>query len=118
TPHGLSRARWATALERMLRGRVDRFIAVSPSERDFAVRRALVSPERVVVIPNGIELAPPRAPAQSLRDLLDVPGDVPLVGCVARLTWQKAPEVYVAAAGLVARHLPQARFVLIGSGPL
>jgi glycosyltransferase involved in cell wall biosynthesis len=40
------------------------------------------------------------------------------VGCVARLTWQKAPEVFVSAAAHVADRLPDAHFVLIGTGAL
>jgi len=118
TPNGLSRARWATAVERMLGSRIDRFIAVSASERDFAVRHAVVAPERIVVIPNGIELTPPEPPGRSLRDHLGLAADVPLVGSCARLTWQKAPEVYVAAAAIVARTQPAAHFVLIGDGPM
>jgi glycosyltransferase involved in cell wall biosynthesis len=118
TPHGLSRARWATTVERLLRHRIDRFIAVSPSERDFALAHAVVRPGRVVVIPNGIDLEPPPAPDQSLRERLQIPGGVPLIGCCARLNWQKAPEVFVAAAALVSRALPEARFLLVGSGPL
>jgi glycosyltransferase involved in cell wall biosynthesis len=119
TPHGLSRARWGTAVERLLGGRIDRFIAVSRSERDFALRHAVVRPERVVVIPNGVDLQAPPPPERSLRARLGIPeGDGPLIGCCARLCWQKAPEVYVAAAALASRSLPHARFVLVGSGPL
>jgi glycosyltransferase involved in cell wall biosynthesis len=116
TPHGVSRARWALAVERSLRGRTHRLIAVSESERAFALEHRLVSPERVRVIPNGIELEAPPA-HRSLRAALGVGPGVPLVGCVARLTWQKAPEIFVEACGNAARRLPQARFVLIGSGP-
>lgn len=118
TPHGLSRARWATTVERLLRSRIDRFIAVSASERDFALAHAVVRPDRVWVIPNGVDLEQPPPAERSLRERLRIPQGAPLVGCCARLTWQKAPEVYVAAAALVTRSLPQARFLLVGSGPL
>jgi glycosyltransferase involved in cell wall biosynthesis len=118
TPHGLSRARWGTAVERLLRGRIDRLIAVSASERDFAVAHAVVKPRRVVVIPNGVELTPPPPPERSLRERLAIPPGAPLIGCCARLTWQKAPEVFVAAAALVSRSLPRARFLLVGTGGL
>ena len=118
TPHGLSRTRWATTVERLLRSRIDRFIAVSASERDFALAHAVVRPDRVWVIPNGVDLEQPPPAERSLRERLRIPQGAPLVGCCARLTWQKAPEVYVAAAALVTRSLPQARFLLVGSGPL
>ena len=117
TPHGFGRSRLAVTAERMLRGRADRVIAVSGSERDFALAHKLTRDEQVVVIPNGIELLPPVAPRDALRARLGLTGGAPLVGCVGRLTWQKAPEVFVAACGIVNRRIPSAHFVLIGSGP-
>lgn len=118
TPHALSRSRWAIAIERLLSSRVDRFIAVSAGERDFLLAHRLTTPARIAVIPNGITLDPPPPPAQGLRSLLSLPAGVPLVGCLGRLTLQKAPEVYLAACALVHARVPQAHFVLIGSGPL
>jgi glycosyltransferase involved in cell wall biosynthesis len=116
TPNGLSRASWALTVERYLRVRTDWLIAVSESERDFALRRRLALPERVTVIRNGIDLEPPAQLRPPLRVRLRVRSDTPLVGCLGRLTWQKAPEVYAAACGIAARRVPDAHFVLIGSG--
>ena len=118
TPHAMSRARWAVALERVLRGRTDVLIAVSNSERDYAVAHGLADREQVVVISPGIELAPPPPLPESLRSKLGISTEVPLIGCVGRLAWQKAPEVFVSACSIVADRLPGAHFVLIGSGPL
>jgi glycosyltransferase involved in cell wall biosynthesis len=118
TPHGVCRSGWALRIEHMLRRRADRVIAVSPSERDFLLVQHLVSADQVVVIPNGIDLEPPSPPSPSLRARLGVPDGAPLVGCVGRLTWQKAPEVYVEACARAHGEIPEAHFVLIGSGPL
>ncbi len=118
TPHALSRAPWAVAFERLLHGRTDLLIAVSESERDYAVAHGLADPEQVAVIPPGIQLAPPPPLPVPLRSRLGIPSDVPLIGCVGRLAWQKAPEVFVSACTIVADRLPNAHFVLIGSGPL
>lgn len=118
TPHAPSRSRWALAVERALSGRVARFIAVSASERHFLLAERLATAEQVVVIPNGIALEPPPPPSRPLRALLSLSPGVPLVGCLGRLTWQKAPEVYVAACADVHARIPGAHFVLIGSGPL
>jgi glycosyltransferase involved in cell wall biosynthesis len=71
----------------------------------------------VMVIPNGIDLAHPPAPLD-LRAHLDLPAGAPLVGTIARLVPQKAPEVFVAACGLIGDALPDACFVLIGAGEL
>lgn len=118
TPHALARSRWALALERLLRDRTSRLIAVSESERQFAIARRIARAGQAVTILNGVHAEPPPAPPRSLRSLVGVGEDAPLVGCVARLTWQKAPEVFVAACEIVAEELPDAHFVLIGAGAL
>lgn len=117
TPNGISRMPWALTAERYLRSRTDWLIAVSDGEHEFAVRKRLAEPDRIMTIRNGIELRPPEPLRPSLRERLDVTEGVPLVGCLGRLTWQKAPEVFVTACGIAARELPDAHFVLIGSGP-
>lgn len=118
TPHAVSRARPALAFERLLHRRTDLLIAVSGSERDYATAHGLADPDHVAVIPPGIELTPPPPLPESLRSRLGISTEVPLIGCVGRLAWQKAPEVFVSACGVVADRLPSAHFVLIGSGPL
>jgi glycosyltransferase involved in cell wall biosynthesis len=116
TPNGLSRASWALTVERYLRARTDWLIAVSESEREFALSKRLVSPERVSVIPNGIDLEAPAPHDPPLRARLGIPDGTPLVGCLGRLTWQKAPEVYAAACRIAGRQVREAHFLLIGSG--
>ncbi len=116
TPHALSRSRLALAAELALRRRAARMIAVSESEREFALRNRIADEGRTVVIHNGVELTPPPPLAQALRTLLGVGQDVPLIGSVGRLTRQKAPEVFIAACELVGRQLTDAHFVLIGVG--
>ena len=118
TPHGLSRARWAMATERLLKERTNRMIAVSESERDFAIANGVVPRNRVVVIRNGVDSEPPPPLERPLRSSLGLAETVPLIGCVGRLTWQKAPEVFVAASEIVSNVVPEARFVLIGAGLL
>lgn len=119
TANGVSRALWAVQIERMLAGRVDRFIAVSASEAAFAIRHRLARADRLAVIPNGIELTPPESePTCPLRDRLGISRDALVVGCIGRLTRQKAPELYVAACARVHERRPDAHFVLIGSGEL
>ena len=116
TPHALSRSRLALAAELALRRRAARIIAVSESEREFALRNRVADEARTVLIHNGVELAPPPPLAQPLRALLEIDQGVPLVGSVGRLTRQKAPEVFIAACELVGRWRPDAHFVLIGLG--
>jgi glycosyltransferase involved in cell wall biosynthesis len=115
TPNGIAHVRLARIVERRLRPLTDRFVAVSPSEGELAVALGLIHADHLVVIPNGVALEPP--PPVGLRDRLGVPPGAPLVGSIARLVPQKAPEDLVAAALAVAAAVPEAHVVLIGDGP-
>jgi glycosyltransferase involved in cell wall biosynthesis len=117
TPNGITQSRAGIVVERRLRSRTAMLVAVSASEADLAVQLQLIGRRQVVVIPNGIELEAP-APPLDLRAHFDLPSTAPLVGTIARLVPQKAPEDFVAACATVARLVPEARFVLIGSGEL
>jgi glycosyltransferase involved in cell wall biosynthesis len=118
TGHGLSRNRWAMRTERVLRGRLDRFIAVSAGERDFAIQHGITTDEQSVVIPNGIDLDPAPSSSRSLRRMLNIAPSAPMIGCIARLASQKAPDLFVAASAIVMERRPDAHFILIGYGPL
>ena len=118
TANALSPSRVALAVERALGRLTDRFVAVSVSEGDAVVELGVVSRDRLVVIPNGIDpLDTPAAPFELRRRLLLAAG-VPLVGTVSRLVAQKAPEVFVDACAVVIAAIPDAHFALVGSGPL
>ena len=49
---------------------------------------------------------------------LDGTGDGPVIAFVGRMDEQKDPVLWVRAAERIARSLPDARFVMIGDGPL
>ncbi|MBA2326093.1 MAG: glycosyltransferase, partial [Actinobacteria bacterium] len=78
----------------------------------------IVPSERIVIVPNAIELESPPPASVDLRAELGIDTETPLVGSVGRLVRQKAPEVFVRACARVAASVPQARFVLVGGGPL
>lgn len=117
TPNGLATGRGALAVEHLLGRRTSALIAVSESEADLVRRLRLVDPRRLHVVPNGIELEPPDPLQPSLRARLGIDAATPLVGTVARLVPQKAPELFVQTCAAVAAVRPDARFVLVGDGP-
>jgi glycosyltransferase involved in cell wall biosynthesis len=120
TPNGLAQGRAALGIERALGPVTDRLVATSESEAAFVLARRLVPAERLVTIPNGIEIdgwePPPGVP--DLRTLLGLDPGVPLVGTVSRLVAQKAPERFARMAGIVLAERPDAHTLLIGDGPL
>ncbi|HEX4865226.1 MAG TPA: glycosyltransferase, partial [Acidimicrobiales bacterium] len=117
TPNGLTTERVGRAVERALAGLASRLVAVSESEAKQARDWGVISPDRLVVIPNGIDVQP-APPGPDLRALLEVPPGTPLVGTMMRLVPQKAPEEFVKVAGAVAKRRSDVHFVLIGMGPL
>jgi glycosyltransferase involved in cell wall biosynthesis len=82
-----------------------------------AVRRRLISPERIRtigVIADGP--VPSRGARGRARAALGLPADATVVGAVGRLTYQKAPEDFLAALRALAR--PDVTGVWVGDGEL
>ncbi len=110
---------WQTVLVRGL----DRLAACVLSN-SFAVMKRAVTDERIpvhkahvihngVVVPEGTALAPGEA---KLRLGLK-PGEMS-IGVVSNLRHVKGVDVFLRAAGLVARQMPLARFSVFGAGEL
>jgi glycosyltransferase involved in cell wall biosynthesis len=128
TPHGFAfvQARGLTSLfylrlEGLVSRLADRLIAVSDSEAETARQRRLMPLDRVVVIPNGIDLPlDPKPPQGALRALIGAGASTRIVAMVSRLSPPKAPEDLIRAAARAVGHDAGDRlhFVFLGSGPL
>jgi glycosyltransferase involved in cell wall biosynthesis len=108
------------ALEKLSLRITDRLITVSPRNIEKGLRDGIGQPDDYVTIRSGIELdrfGHPRVPRKAVRAALGIPGDVPVVGTVTRLSPQKAPLDFVRAAGIVGEEVPNAMFVMVGDGP-
>jgi glycosyltransferase involved in cell wall biosynthesis len=76
-------------------------------------------PSRMVVIPNGFDLdefKPDAGARAAIRREIAVPADAPLIGLIARFDSQKDHRGFLAAAGQVRKDMPNAHFLLCGSG--
>ena len=120
-PPGARRGLYA-GLERLAGRFTARFIAVSQSERDVAIRERLVAPQKIVVIPNGVEAEAFQRPVHArahIRAELQIPLDAVVIGTAARLTAQKDPECLVRAVReVVARTRREVFLVWAGDGEL
>ena len=105
------RDRRARAVSGLVYQHADRVVAVSSAIRDLLVTGYGVAPERVEVL-----LPTPAAPPAAGSAPPD-PGR-PVVGLVGRLVPEKGVDVFLRAAALVSAVVPQARFLVIGDGPL
>jgi glycosyltransferase involved in cell wall biosynthesis len=106
-------------IERRLGRITDVALCVGTGVAVEAIRRRLIAPERVRTI--GVCAGGPAVPRNlatrlQARHELGLPPDLPVVGAVGRLAYQKAPEDFVAA--MVALRRPDVTGVWIGGGPL
>jgi glycosyltransferase involved in cell wall biosynthesis len=102
-------------LERRLARCARVIVCVSRAERDEAIADAVAPPDKLVVVPNGIGEPPATAPDPRLRATA---GGLPLIGFLARLHEQKAPDVLLSALELLQADGVGFRAALVGDGPL
>jgi glycosyltransferase involved in cell wall biosynthesis len=98
-----------------------RMIAVSEEVRDYTLKWSRYPPEKMVVIENGVDLDrfdPASVTALDKTALWGIPLDAPTIGAIGRLQPIKGHTFLLQAAARVVQEAPQARFVLIGDGPL
>lgn len=70
--------------------------------------------DRMLVIPNGIEITTVEAERTEIRRELDLPATSPIVGLVANFTPEKDHPTFIAAATMLASERPDVVFVLCG----
>ena len=103
-------------VEKLVSARADVVCANAEAVGRLCIAEEGCSPERVVVIKNGIDL--PRFDALSALPLEGpLPAGGPLVAVVANLWPVKDHRTLVEAAALVHERIPDVRFALVGDGP-
>jgi glycosyltransferase involved in cell wall biosynthesis len=109
--------------DRLLEPYTDIALAVSRSTADFVTGARLVPPSKVKVVYLGVPLDEfnrergAAEVAQARHDLGLGTGDF-AIGTITRLHESKGNSFLITAAAQVVRERPQARFVLVGEGPL
>jgi len=73
---------------------------------------------RLVVIPNAVQTDRHVQPATNWRDRFSWDATTQLVGSAGRLSHEKGPDLFLAAASRIRYTCPQARFILFGEGPM
>jgi glycosyltransferase involved in cell wall biosynthesis len=110
-------ARWHLWFDRLTQSRVDRYVCVSQAVADFSAKQLRLPREKLVVIPNGIDLD--KYPAGHPADLraLGVPPGRRVIVFVGRLEPQKGVQWLIQSAALWLARLPDCDLLLIGEGP-
>jgi glycosyltransferase involved in cell wall biosynthesis len=91
----------------------DRVVAVSQFTKSICVRRYAIAPNKVDVVYNGIDRES-NQPAKGSR----IESSDRIVLFLGRITMQKGPEYFIAAAKRVLEKVSNVKFVLAGSGDM
>jgi glycosyltransferase involved in cell wall biosynthesis len=127
TPHGLyflGQKGWRYHFYRLLEQTAgyftDRVIAVSASEKAALIDARIFSPQRVVLIENGIDVKKyiPPVDRWSVRQQLCLPEKGPVVGTVSRFVPQKNPEMIFEITRYLIHTIPNIHFIWCGEGEL
>ena len=105
-------------LHRFLHKHTARVIAISSAVEEDFLKRTTLPPEKIVRIPNGIDLdrfrVDPGAREETRREM-GAPPDAPVAGLVGRISRGKGHPDFLRAAVRVAAEFPEARFWIVGS---
>ena len=113
------------AFDRFSERFVDRFMVVSNSLEKIMIEKHGIAPQRVVKIYNGIEKDEYCIENEEIvcrrsrfRKESGLGENVPVVGAIGRLVWQKGFEYFIEAIPNVLKEIPEAVFIIVGEGGL
>lgn len=112
-----SRTRKKDWAHQLIYGRLEKLIALTQTAKQFHLKCLPVSPEDIVVIPNGLDLprfSPERYSRTTIREEFGVKDEEPLVGSIGRLDQGKGQEELIRAAREVVKEFPNCRFLIVG----
>jgi glycosyltransferase involved in cell wall biosynthesis len=114
--HGPRRRAFAARVERLLAPLTRTLVCVCEDERHQALAHRIAGPDRLVVVYNGVPGCPTGLAVPPALAALGAAG--PVAATVSVLREQKRVDVFLDAAPMVLRRLPDARLAVIGDGPL
>lgn len=104
------------AMERLLATCTDKIICISEAERASALREHIAAGDKLVLIPNGIDIDAVRSAEPMPRQVLGIEEDTFVVGMIGRVSPQKAPDVFIRAARLIHERISNSAFIIVGDG--
>lgn len=104
--------------ERLVSHLVDRVVAVSQHSRNDLIEFEHISPRKIDVIANGVDMRPEPFDVAELKATLGLADNWPIAISVSRLTEQKGTHYFVDAMPAVLAQYPRAKFLIVGDGEL
>lgn len=107
-----------TVIEKMLVPLCEKIICISESEKRDAVEKNICKEKKTQVIFNGIDIEAYKSRIRNeiKRSYLKISEEAFVVGMVGRITQQKAPDIFIRAAKTIKHEIPNAFFIIVGSG--
>lgn len=98
----------------------EKIICISDAEKESALQNKICKADKLQVIYNGVDIdAYENGPHGMIkRSDVGIPEDAFVIGMVGRISRQKAPDIFVRAAKLIKQDIPNAHFLIVGSGDM
>lgn len=104
--------------ERILSRIADKVVAVSAHTKEDLITYQQIDPNKIAVIPNGIDLSPAKIDKNEKKLSLGIEGLSPIIGLGVRLSEQKGITYLLQAMPSVIKMFPQTVLLIAGGGPL
>ncbi|MDR2406596.1 MAG: glycosyltransferase family 4 protein [Bacteroidales bacterium] len=105
-------------IEKLLARYTDYIIAVSEAEKTSALSNKICKENQMKLIYSGVEVNKIQQTKTIEKKALNIPQDAYIVGIAARISEQKAPDIFVESARLIKQQIPEAYFIIVGDGEL
>lgn len=107
-----------TAIEKMAAPFCEKIICISDAEKQSALEKKICGDDKLQVIFNGVDIEAYECGdhGKVKRANLNIPEEAFVVGMVGRISPQKAPDVFVKMAKMIKDKIPNAHFIIVGSG--
>lgn len=104
--------------DQLLSSFTDRFIACSSWVRQHISKRVGLPLEKITTIHNGVDATRflVNQDRNTIKEELGLQPTSPVVGTVGRLSEQKGQDEFLKAAKVILQTVPEAKFLIIGSG--
>lgn len=103
-------------LEQLFAHFTDKIVCISEAEFESAIDNHISSEDKLELIPNGIDIEAVRSSMGVSRSELGITEDAFVVGMIGRLSSQKAPDVFIRAAEIIHKEIPNSAFIIVGDG--
>lgn len=103
-------------LEQLLAHFTDKIVCISEAEFESAIENHISSEDKLELIPNGIDIDAVRSSMGVSRSELGIAEDAFIIGMIGRLSAQKASDVFIRAAEIIYKEIPNAAFIIVGDG--